>query len=742
MFNERPLFTKADTRSPLHEAGGWFTRHPRLTLGLLLLAALGPFLNKAVHTDDALFVWSAQWIQQHPGDFYGGTVNWWVSDVPMWVANWNPPLLAYLLAGVGTVLGWHEWALHLGGLLMAGLATAGIYALAQRWCQRPLLATVIAIFTPAFLVSASTLMCDVPMLAFWVWAVVLWEKAMAEGMDPRLFLGAGLLAGLAVLTKYSAISLLPLLPLLTLLRTRRSGWWLAGLVVPVVMVGGYEWLTGHQYGQGLLAAASYHARSFRPGFPGGVKATIPIGLAFAGGSTLPVLLMAPCFWRPRALVAGAVVLTGGWLLLFTGWESLGMSENATMLKSAGYLLQVTLLVAGGVHLFLLAAVNAWKRRDPVAIVLLVWTGSVLFFAILVNWLINARSFLPLVPAVAILATRALENAPGRMAGGFCPVAPLLASAVVAVGLVAADCQVANLERETAGKIIVQFKPPGHHLWFCGHGAFQYYMQQQGGLPVDVTRSLLQPGDVLAMPQLGYGLSSLPFGSVGWLGHVSYQPLGWLNLAGATTNGAAGFYGANWGPVPFCLGRAPGQTYYVVKICNGLQMDSQPDNLPRGRVDDVPSIPRISCVVQDPIVFPGKPEAAGELQQAAQCQAEGKVAEAISHYRTALKIDASNVQSLTGLAWLLATTPQPSLRNGAEAVQLASQAVQLSNGRMPMAYGVLAAAYAETGQFAEAINQCRIAATFAHLTGQTAVAQQNADLFNYYAAGKTVAAASQ
>ena len=100
MFNERPLFTKADTRSPLPVAEAWLTRHPRLTIVLLLLATLGPFANKAVHTDDALFVWSAQWIQQHPLDFYGGLVNWWVSDVPMWVANWNPPLLAYLLAGV------------------------------------------------------------------------------------------------------------------------------------------------------------------------------------------------------------------------------------------------------------------------------------------------------------------------------------------------------------------------------------------------------------------------------------------------------------------------------------------------------------------------------------------------------------------------------------------------------------------------------------------------------------------
>ena len=96
------------------------------------------------------------------------------------------------------------------------------------WCERPLLATVIAIFTPAFLVSSTTLMCDVLMLTFWIWALVLWERALASEQSRWQFVGAGVLAGLAVLTKYSAVTLLPLLPILSILRTRKLGWWLAG----------------------------------------------------------------------------------------------------------------------------------------------------------------------------------------------------------------------------------------------------------------------------------------------------------------------------------------------------------------------------------------------------------------------------------------------------------------------------------------------------------------------------------
>jgi len=39
-------------------------------------AALAPFLNKAFHIDDPLFIWMAQQIAKHPFDHYGFYVNW------------------------------------------------------------------------------------------------------------------------------------------------------------------------------------------------------------------------------------------------------------------------------------------------------------------------------------------------------------------------------------------------------------------------------------------------------------------------------------------------------------------------------------------------------------------------------------------------------------------------------------------------------------------------------------------
>jgi Flp pilus assembly protein TadD len=58
------------------------------------------------------------------------------------------------------------------------------------------------------------------------------------------------------------------------------------------------------------------------------------------------------------------------------------------------------------------------------------------------------------------------------------------------------------------------------------------------------------------------------------------------------------------------------------------------------------------------------------------------------------------------AWVLATCPEAAVRNGSEAVALAVRAIQLPDGKDAGALDTLAAAYAETGRFAEAVSTAR------------------------------------
>jgi len=730
-----------DTASqPVNLKKSWISAHPRVVIGIILLVCLCPFMDKAIHGDDALYVWTGKWIQHHPADFFGFEVNEWFSAIPIWKANWNPPGMSCYLAGVASLFGWNEIVLHLAGLAVAFLAALGIYALAQMWCDRPLLATVIAIVTPAFLVSSTTLMCDVLMMTFWIWALVLWERALANGQSRWRFVGAGVLAGLAVLTKYSAVTLLPLLPILAILRTRKLGRWLLGLAVPLLMVAGYEWLTAKMYGTGLLAAAIAHTHHRRE-FPVSWEARGIIGLAFAGGCLLPLLFFAPLLWRPKTLLASGVVILGMWLALFPLWNDLGLINGAMagdpeMYKHWYYLLWVALLTAGGLHLLLLTAQEGWRGRDINSAMLALWIIGGLFSAIVLNFAVNARSFLLIVPPAAILLVRRLKAARGNPVADGWLLWPLIPAAAIALSVAAADDQLANSGRTAAEQITAKYKSASHQLWFEGHGAFQYYMEKLGGQPIDVERSLLQPGDVVVVPESGT-FTSLPPGSVGWVEQLGCTPSSWMNLMGGTTNGLAGFYGANWGPVPFNFGKLPSQYYDLVRVFSRVQFDTKPANPREVQAGNLPSFTTISTSIKGDSSIPVNSEAMTRIQLATRFENEGKIEEAIQYYRQALNMDSNNPVVLNDLAWILAATSRPELRNGEEAVHLAARAVVLTQSRLPIVIGTLAAAYAQAGQFPQACEMAQTARALAWVTGQSEIAANNLKLLSLYSSGKTV-----
>jgi hypothetical protein len=97
----------------------------------------------------------------------------------------------------------------------------------------------------------------------------------------------------------------------------------------------------------------------------------------------------------------------------------------------------------------------------------------------------------------------------------------------------------------------------------------------------------------------------------------------------------------------------------------------------------------------------------------------------------LTIVPTNAPLANNLAWLLATYPETSVRNGARAVEMAQRAVRLSGGKDPMFIGTLAAAYAEAGRFDEAIATGEKARALALADGKVELAERNAGLLELY-----------
>ncbi len=114
--------------------------------------------------------------------------------------------------------------------------------------------------------------------------------------------------------------------------------------------------------------------------------------------------------------------------------------------------------------------------------------------------------------------------------------------------------------------------------------------------------------------------------------------------------------------------------------------------------------------------------------------EGKWADAATHWRSAIAARPGHVVYLRPLAWLLATCPDDALRNGAEAVKLADEAVKLAADD-PEQIGTLAAALAETGEYAKAVSRAEQALDLALAKKKLSLAEELTDKLKLYRAGK-------
>ena len=103
--------------------------------------------------------------------------------------------------------------------------------------------------------------------------------------------------------------------------------------------------------------------------------------------------------------------------------------------------------------------------------------------------------------------------------------------------------------------------------------------------------------------------------------------------------------------------------------------------------------------------------------------QGNVKEAIDQWQDALAIQPDNGNAASNLAWVFATCPEDSIRDGARAVELGEKAFRISGGKIPMIYRVLAAAYAESGRFADAVETAQRGTELATTQGNAVLAAE-------------------
>jgi len=535
-------------------------------LAVTTAACLIPFSGKAFNVDDTLFVYVARQITQHPLDPFGFQVNWFTEPLPMAYETKNPPFASYYIAAAASLAGWSERALHLAFLLPAIGVVFGTYRLAQRFTRSSLLAAFATLFAPAFLVSANSVMCDTMMLALWLWAIIFWLKGF-EPQKPVYLIASVFLITLCALTKYYGAALILLLAAYSLARQRRFGGWAWYLLLPILLLTGYQHWTKAVYGVRMISSAAHFSTGMRKSRDASILAKTLVDLSFVGGCALPVLILAPLFWKSRKLVVWWFLSAVAAFLIGTRRIALGDALGPVDFYQHPLRLglHLTCFIAAGGSVLALATLDLYRRRDPESLLLAAWVFGTFLFTGFVNWDINARSVLPMIPAAAILLARRWETEQkGVRRGRLATLVFLLAVAGgISLWLTAADTELANSSRTAATLIAQKTKNQPGTVWFFGHWGFQYYMESFGAHAVLIDDPPHQSGDYVVEVENNVRILETRPEFVASRDVIRIP----VNLGITTISNqlGTGFYSSELGPLPFAFGGVPPERYALLKL---------------------------------------------------------------------------------------------------------------------------------------------------------------------------------
>lgn len=396
---------------------------------LLVFGLVLPFLGKPVHVDDANFLALAEGAARDPWRPHAFELNWLGKSERAFDVLSNPPGIAWWLAPVRNA---PEWALHAWMLPWLALALFGIARLARAFQVESVRALLVLGTSPVLVLSAQALTPDLPLFA-----------CALAGLGGFLTAERGawrwaLLAGAAVLFRYSGLCFVPLVLLAGFERHRFAH--ALAVVVPVLVLALHDLSA---YGEvHALAMVGFQSVSNTPEL---LFRKLVAALAMLGGACmLPVLVWRRSAW-PAALVGAALGL---------GASLYSHHTPAQMIPT------ILCAAAGGVSF----AAFRWRGREDR--LLAAWFFGGLVFLLTLQFMAT-RYWLPFLPAVALAA---LRREPSRAKSA---VAVALAT-VLALGMSIDDFAFASAHKRAAQELA-----PRGPATFAGHWGWQYYLERAG-----------------------------------------------------------------------------------------------------------------------------------------------------------------------------------------------------------------------------------------------------------------------
>ncbi len=132
----------------------------------------------------------------------------------------------------------------------------------------------------------------------------------------------------------------------------------------------------------------------------------------------------------------------------------------------------------------------------------------------------------------------------------------------------------------------------------------------------------------------------------------------------------------------------------------------------------------------------KPDSAGaRFNLGTVLEQAGQPREAIKQYEEVLRIKPESVEAQNNLAWLLATRTAAEGGSPAQGLGLARRVCELTGNQVPPYLDTLAAAYAATGQFSNAVATAQQAIDLARAAGQPQIAREIQMRLDLYRSGQ-------
>jgi tetratricopeptide (TPR) repeat protein len=532
---------------------------------------------------------------------------------------------------------------------------------------------LLATYAPSIFLDA---LIQKSVLDFFLLGVALWLAArLARAPAARLAAGLGLVLGLFVLARENALLLIGamgawLLLLPGLAGRRRAllasvfALGVACALGPVALrnwwIGGELHLTTSQFGLNFYLGNHAGATGLYQPFEGnrGVESERQDAIAqaerAAGRKLSPQEVSS--YWSDRAfafvreqpgewlaLILRKALLLVGALELVDAEDQYLVATYSPVLRAAGWVSHFGVLAP----LAVLGAFVTWRRRRELwwlYAAIAAYTASVLLFYVV------ARYRYPLVPLLALLAGAGVAGAHtwASRAGW----APLAACGALTLALAAVSNGVAGMRKEAMAAITHLNVANSFRLAGDGERAAEHYRRALA----------LDPSLADAAKGLGGADQAIAVHEQGLAGDAS-DPRRHLALAEALRER---------GERERALGH----------YRRALELSPRDADARRG-------------------VVALETDAGNLLLQ------RGDAAAALARFRSALAVQPDAPGALSGAAWVLATQRDPGLRDPAEAVRMAEQAVAATAARpVPHMLESLAAAYAAAGRLAEARSRAR------------------------------------